>query len=150
MLEYCSAQKSRSAYRPKIGDACCARYTGDDFWYRAIVLGTSAADVKVLYADYGNIETLPLCRVQPIAASHLELPFQIIKCSLEGRQLSHFPIWVSVGFFSFFYSTKSETNGYFRTSLSSNGFLHLLLEKVNRMNCCCTELQKQVGKISFK
>ncbi|KAM9051301.1 tudor domain-containing protein 1 isoform 7-T7 [Megaptera novaeangliae] len=102
LLEYCSAQKSRSAYRPKIGDACCARYTVDDFWYRAIVLGTSAADVKVLYADYGNIETLPLCRVQPIAASHLELPFQIIKCSLE--------------------------------------------EKGNRMNCCCTELQKQVEK----
>ncbi|XP_054937754.1 tudor domain-containing protein 1 isoform X2 [Physeter macrocephalus] len=100
LLEYCSAQKSQLAYRPKIGDVCCARYTGDDFWYRAIVLGTSAAHVKVLYADYGNIEALPLCRVQPISASHLELPFQIIKCSLE--------------------------------------------EKVNSMNCCCSELQKQV------
>lgn len=65
------------------------------------MLGTSDADVKVLYADYGNIETLPLCRVQPISASHLELPFQIIKCSLDGRQLSHFPVWVSVGFFFF-------------------------------------------------
>nr|XP_014588919.2 tudor domain-containing protein 1 isoform X2 [Equus caballus] len=84
MLEYCNAQKSRSSYRPRIGDACCARYTNDDFWYRAIVLGTSDTDVKVLYADYGNIETLPLSRVQPISTSHLELPFQIIKCSLEG------------------------------------------------------------------
>ncbi|KAB1271729.1 Tudor domain-containing protein 1 [Camelus dromedarius] len=84
LLEYCNAQKSRSAYRPKIGDACCAKYTKDDFWYRAVVLGTSDADVKVLYADYGNIETLPLCRVQPIPASHLQLPFQIIKCSFEG------------------------------------------------------------------
>ncbi|KAI4551049.1 hypothetical protein MJT46_020153, partial [Ovis ammon polii x Ovis aries] len=84
LLEYCNAQKSRSPYIPKIGDACCARYTSDDCWYRAIVLGTSDADVKVLYADYGNIETLPLCRVQPISASHLELPFQIIKCSLDG------------------------------------------------------------------
>ncbi|XP_055280271.1 tudor domain-containing protein 1 [Moschus berezovskii] len=84
LLEYCNAQKSRSPYTPKIGDACCARYTSDDCWYRAIVLGISDADVKVLYADYGNIETLPLCRVQPISASHLELPFQIIKCSLDG------------------------------------------------------------------
>uniref|UniRef100_A0A8C6FRL4 Tudor domain-containing protein 1 n=1 Tax=Moschus moschiferus TaxID=68415 RepID=A0A8C6FRL4_MOSMO len=83
LLEYCNAQKSRSPYTPKIGDACCARYTSDDCWYRAIVLGISDADVKVLYADYGNIETLPLCRVQPISASHLELPFQIIKCSLD-------------------------------------------------------------------
>ena len=63
------------------------------------MLGTSDADVRVLYVDYGNIETLPLCRVQPISARHLELPFQIIKCSLDGRQLNHFPVWVSVGFF---------------------------------------------------
>ncbi|EPY82173.1 tudor domain-containing protein 1 [Camelus ferus] len=63
----------------------------DDFWYRAVVLGTSDADVKVLYADYGNIETLPLCRVQPIPASHLQLPFQIIKCSFEGRHYVKMP-----------------------------------------------------------
>ncbi|XP_047409462.1 tudor domain-containing protein 1 isoform X5 [Sciurus carolinensis] len=102
LLEYCNAQKSRLSYRPRIGDACCAKYTNDDFWYRAVVLGISDSDVRVLYADYGNIETLPLSRVQPIATSHLELPFQIIKCSLE--------------------------------------------EKMHRMNCCCTQLQKQVEK----
>uniref|UniRef100_A0A2I2Z584 Tudor domain-containing protein 1 n=1 Tax=Gorilla gorilla gorilla TaxID=9595 RepID=A0A2I2Z584_GORGO len=102
LLEYCNAPKSRPPYRPRIGDACCAKYTGDDFWYRAVVLGTSDTDVEVLYADYGNIETLPLCRVQPITSSHLALPFQIIRCSLE--------------------------------------------EKMYRMNCCCTELQKQVEK----
>ncbi|XP_076982207.1 tudor domain-containing protein 1 [Tamandua tetradactyla] len=84
LLEYCNAQKSHPSYRPRIGDACCAKYTSDDFWYRAIVLSASDADVRVLYADYGNIETLPLSRVQPITASHLELPFQIIKCSFEG------------------------------------------------------------------
>lgn len=61
-------------------------FSDDDLWYRAVVLGTSDADVRVLYADYGNIETLPPCRVQPISANHLEPPFQIIKCSLEGRQ----------------------------------------------------------------
>uniref|UniRef100_A0A8C3YS85 Tudor domain-containing protein 1 n=1 Tax=Catagonus wagneri TaxID=51154 RepID=A0A8C3YS85_9CETA len=102
LLEYCNSQKSPLAYRPKTGDACCAKYTDDDLWYRAIVLGTSDADVRVLYADYGNIETLPPCRVQPISANHLEPPFQIIKCSFE--------------------------------------------EKTNRMNCCCTALQKQVEK----
>nr|XP_055104521.1 tudor domain-containing protein 1 isoform X2 [Symphalangus syndactylus] len=84
LLEYCNAPKSRPPYRPRIGDACCAKYTSDDFWYRAVVLGTSDTDVEVLYADYGNIETLPLCRVRPITSSHLALPFQIIRCSLEG------------------------------------------------------------------
>ncbi|KAM6183166.1 tudor domain-containing protein 1 isoform 7-T7 [Erethizon dorsatum] len=85
LLEYCNAQKSQLSYRPRVGDACCAKYTSDDFWYRAVVLETSESDVKVLYADYGNIETLPLSRVQPITASHLELPFQIIKCSFEEK-----------------------------------------------------------------
>lgn len=59
-------------------------FSGDDFWYRAVVLETSDSDVRVLYADYGNIETLPLSRVQPVSARHLELPFHIIRCSLEG------------------------------------------------------------------
>ncbi|XP_007173183.1 tudor domain-containing protein 1 [Balaenoptera acutorostrata] len=178
LLEYCSAQKSRSAYRPKIGDACCARYTGDDFWYRAIVLGTSAADVKVLYADYGNIETLPLCRVQPIAASHLELPFQIIKCSLEGpvelngscsqliiellkNFMLHQNVMLSVkGFVKNVHTVsveKCSENGTINLAdklvmyglakkITSKKQSALNKEKVNRMNCCCTELQKQVEK----
>ncbi|XP_007939803.2 tudor domain-containing protein 1 [Orycteropus afer afer] len=84
LLEYCNARRSPLSYSPRIGEACCARYSSDDLWYRAIVLGTSDAHVTVLYADYGNIETLPLSRVQPIATSLLELPFQIVRCSLEG------------------------------------------------------------------
>ncbi|XP_051002804.1 tudor domain-containing protein 1 isoform X5 [Acomys russatus] len=84
LLEHCNAQKGHPSYRPRTGEACCAKYTSDNFWYRAIVLETSDSSVKVLYADYGNMETLPLSRVQPIAARHLELPFQILRCSLDG------------------------------------------------------------------
>nr|KAF6322956.1 tudor domain containing 1 [Pipistrellus kuhlii] len=84
LLVYCTAQMRPSSYIPRAGDACCAQYTSDDLWYRAVVLGTSEAEVRVIYADYGNVETLPLCRVLPISASHLELPFQIIRCSFEG------------------------------------------------------------------
>ncbi|XP_051002805.1 tudor domain-containing protein 1 isoform X6 [Acomys russatus] len=83
LLEHCNAQKGHPSYRPRTGEACCAKYTSDNFWYRAIVLETSDSSVKVLYADYGNMETLPLSRVQPIAARHLELPFQILRCSLD-------------------------------------------------------------------
>uniref|UniRef100_D4A3N0 Tudor domain containing 1 n=1 Tax=Rattus norvegicus TaxID=10116 RepID=D4A3N0_RAT len=84
LLEHCNAQKGQPPYRPRTGEACCAKYTNDDFWYRAIVLEASDSDVKVLYADYGNVERLPFSRVQPITASHLQLPFRIIRCSLEG------------------------------------------------------------------
>ncbi|XP_032168005.1 tudor domain-containing protein 1 isoform X4 [Mustela erminea] len=178
LLEYCNAQKSRVSYRPKIGDACCAKYTSDDFWYRAIVLGTSDADVKVLYADYGNTEILPLSRVQPISTSHLELPFQIIKCSLEGLMelngscsqlivelLKNFMLNQSVmlsvkGVIKNVHTVlveKCSENGTINIAeklvtyglaknITSKKQSALSTEKTCRMNCCCTELQKQVEK----
>ncbi|XP_051679609.2 tudor domain-containing protein 1 isoform X2 [Oryctolagus cuniculus] len=178
LLEYCNAQKSLPSYTPRVGDACCARYTSDDFWYRAVVLGTSDTDVRVLYADYGNIETLPLSRVQPITASHLELPFQIIKCSLEGLMefngscsqlvielLKNFILNQNVMLF-----VKGITKNVHTVSVekcSENGTVSVAnklvmyglaknvtskkpsafnKEKTHKMNCCCTELQKQVEK----
>ncbi|XP_012788984.2 tudor domain-containing protein 1 [Sorex araneus] len=178
LLEYCSAQKNQLYYRPRVGDACCARYTSDDFWYRAIVLGASEADVKVLYADYGNIEMLPLSRVQPISASHLELPFQIIKCSLEGLmelngncsqliiellknlmlnqnvKLSIKGIMKNVHAVSV---EKYSENGTVNIadklvmyglakSITPTKQIALNKEGTQKMNCCCTELQKQVEK----
>ncbi|XP_063566590.1 tudor domain-containing protein 1 isoform X2 [Gorilla gorilla gorilla] len=178
LLEYCNAPKSRPPYRPRIGDACCAKYTGDDFWYRAVVLGTSDTDVEVLYADYGNIETLPLCRVQPITSSHLALPFQIIRCSLEGLMelngsSSQLIIMLLKNFMlnqNVMLSVKGITKNVHTVSVekcSENGTVDvadklvtfglaknitpqrqsaLNTEKMYRMNCCCTELQKQVEK----
>ncbi|XP_077635699.1 tudor domain-containing protein 1 isoform X1 [Crocuta crocuta] len=179
MVEYYNTQKSRLSYRPKIGDACCARYTNDDFWYRAIVLETSDADVKVLYVDYGNIETLPFSRVQPISTSHLELPFQIIKCSLEGLMelngsCSQLVIELLKNFMlnqCVMLSIKGITNNVHTVSVekcSENGTVSISDKLVTygltknttskkqsafntetetcRMNCCCTELRKQVEK----
>ncbi|XP_075791548.1 tudor domain-containing protein 1 isoform X4 [Pelodiscus sinensis] len=83
LVEYCNTQNSHS-FRPKVGEACCAKFSGDGLWYRAVVLGVSQSEVKVAYADYGNTETLPFSRVLPITARYLKLPFQIIKCSLSG------------------------------------------------------------------
>ncbi|XP_006920906.1 tudor domain-containing protein 1 [Pteropus alecto] len=178
LLEYCNAQESQSSYRPRTGDACCAKYTNDDFWYRAIVLGTSEAEVKVLYADYGNIETLPLCRVRPISASHLELPVQIIKCSFEGLMelngsCSQLIIELLKNFMlnqNVMLSVKGVIKNVHTVSVekcSGNGAVSIAdklvmyglaknitskkqttsyKEKMYRMNCCCTELQKQVEK----
>nr|KAF6425870.1 tudor domain containing 1 [Molossus molossus] len=178
LLEYCSVQKSRSSYRPRAGDACCAKYTNDDFWYRAVVLGASEAEVKVIYADYGNVETLPLCRVQPISVSHLQLPFQIIKCSFEGLMelngsCSQLVIELLKNFMlnqTVMLSVKGITRNVHTVAVekySENGAVSLTdklvmyglakniaskkqnaqnKEKTNRMNCCCSELQKQVEK----
>ncbi|XP_053168675.1 tudor domain-containing protein 1 isoform X2 [Hemicordylus capensis] len=83
LADYCESQNEH-LFKPKVGEACCARFSGDDHWYRAIVLEISVSEVKVAYADYGNVETLQFSRLQPITASFLELPFQIFKCSLAG------------------------------------------------------------------
>ncbi|KFO13959.1 Tudor domain-containing protein 1, partial [Balearica regulorum gibbericeps] len=80
---YCKSCKNQS-FKPKLGEACCARFSGDGRWHRALVLKASQSVVKVLYADYGNTETLPLSKVLPITDSYLKLPFQTITCSLAG------------------------------------------------------------------
>ncbi|XP_010142236.1 PREDICTED: tudor domain-containing protein 1, partial [Buceros rhinoceros silvestris] len=80
---YCKSCENRS-FKPKLGEACCARFSGDGCWHRALVLKASQSVVKVLYADYGNTETLPLSEVLPITDYYLKLPFQTIMCSLAG------------------------------------------------------------------
>uniref|UniRef100_A0A8C0IG16 Tudor domain containing 1 n=1 Tax=Bubo bubo TaxID=30461 RepID=A0A8C0IG16_BUBBB len=62
-------------------------FSGDGRWYRALVLQNYQSVVKVLYADYGNTETLPLSKVLPITDSYLKLPFQTIMCSLAGKKI---------------------------------------------------------------
>ncbi|KFP86188.1 Tudor domain-containing protein 1, partial [Acanthisitta chloris] len=74
----------KQPFQPKVGEACCAQFSGNGSWCRAVVLEASQSAVKVLYADYGNTETLPLSRVLPITDADLELPFQTITCSLAG------------------------------------------------------------------
>ncbi|NXE52046.1 TDRD1 protein, partial [Casuarius casuarius] len=88
--EYCKSCH-KQPFKPKVGEVCCAKFSGDGRWYRALVLKVSQSLVKVLYADYGNTETLPLSSVLPITDSYLKLPFQIIKCSLAGIKKAEWP-----------------------------------------------------------
>ncbi|KAG8135603.1 hypothetical protein E2320_008615, partial [Naja naja] len=83
LADYCYAEND-NVFQPKIGEPCCARFSGDGKWYRALVLEINVSEVKVVYADYGNVEMLPFSRLQPITAPYLKLPFQILKCSLAG------------------------------------------------------------------
>ncbi|NXO12437.1 TDRD1 protein, partial [Oriolus oriolus] len=81
--DYCRSC-NKQPFQPKLGEACCAQFSGNGSWYRAVVLEASQSAVKVLYGDYGNTETLPLSKVLPITDSYLKLPFQTITCSLAG------------------------------------------------------------------
>ncbi|KAM5125269.1 uncharacterized protein ACMZJ9_022327, partial [Mantella aurantiaca] len=84
IFRYCNEEAEHPDYMPCVGDACCAKFTGDGQWYRAVILEVSASTVTVVYADYGNLETLPLSWLRPIKESFLGLPVQITRCRLCG------------------------------------------------------------------
>ncbi|NXD08450.1 TDRD1 protein, partial [Nothocercus nigrocapillus] len=88
--EYCRSC-NKHPFNPKVDEVCCAKFSGDGRWYRALVLKVSRSLVRVLYADYGNTETLPLSSILPITESYLKLPFRIIKCSLSGIKQAEWP-----------------------------------------------------------
>uniref|UniRef100_A0A7N8WS55 Tudor domain containing 1 n=1 Tax=Mastacembelus armatus TaxID=205130 RepID=A0A7N8WS55_9TELE len=75
--------------RPASGAACCAQFSADNNWYRAVVLQVSESEISVIYADYGNTEKVPFSRILPIPMHLLQLPFHIIRCTLSGKE--HFP-----------------------------------------------------------
>lgn len=72
-------------------------FTADNIWYRAVVLEGGENEVKVIYADFGNTETVPFSRILPIPKHLLQLPFQITRCTLTGRNNYFIHQWSSVG-----------------------------------------------------
>uniref|UniRef100_A0A671WVE8 Tudor domain containing 1 n=1 Tax=Sparus aurata TaxID=8175 RepID=A0A671WVE8_SPAAU len=93
LATYCSNNQtslsSTVLSRPTPGAACCAQFSADNNWYRAVVLEVGENELRVMYADYCNTEKVPLSRILPIPRHLLQLPFQITRCALTGRE--HFP-----------------------------------------------------------
>lgn len=83
---------------PSPGDPCCAQFSEDGCWYRAVVLNTSPKGVSVLYIDYGNSETVPANRIKKLIPKFSELPQQGIECTLnriKPKLLGNKPQWRS-------------------------------------------------------
>lgn len=92
VAKYCSRQTTSAECHPLPGAACCAQFSGDKNWYRAVVLEVTSKHAHVIYADYGNMETVPVSNILPITKELLQRPFQIVRCSLAGKE--HFPsVW---------------------------------------------------------
>ncbi|XP_069374095.1 tudor domain-containing protein 1 isoform X1 [Paralichthys olivaceus] len=91
---YCSnnhaSLSSAVLSRPAPEAACCVQFSADSNWYRAVVLEVGEEELSVIYADYGNTEKVPFSRILPIPKHLLQLPFQITRCTLAGKE--HFPV----------------------------------------------------------
>ncbi|KAK1793994.1 hypothetical protein P4O66_010903, partial [Electrophorus voltai] len=86
VAQYCSRGPQANQSTPPHGAACCAQFSGDKNWYRAVVLDTTSTHVSVVYADYGNTERVPLSSILPIPNELLQHPLQIARCALSGKE----------------------------------------------------------------
>ena len=68
---------------PSPGYPCCAQFTVDGCWYRALIRQVSRDGALVLYIDFGNSETLPFGKLKRLLPEFLELPRQAVVCSLN-------------------------------------------------------------------
>ncbi|XP_069547383.1 tudor domain-containing protein 1, partial [Brachyistius frenatus] len=90
LAAYCSNNQatlsSAVKSRPAPGAACCAQFSADNKWYRAVVLEVGENETSVIYADYGNSEKVPFSRIMSIPMHLLQLPFQIVRCTITGKE----------------------------------------------------------------
>ncbi|KAL9980435.1 hypothetical protein ACROYT_G009026 [Oculina patagonica] len=83
---------------PSSGDPCCAQFSEDGCWYRAVVINTSSRGVSVHYIDYGNSETLPLNKIKKLIPKFSDLPQQGIECTLnriKPKFVAGEPKWIA-------------------------------------------------------
>lgn len=67
-----------------IGDFGVAKYSDDSRWYRARLLTAEEHNrIKIVYIDFGNIETKYIDEFFPLDKLYTDLPAQAIACTLS-------------------------------------------------------------------
>ena len=66
------------------GQVLCAKYSQDERWYRAKVIGMQGGAIQVHFVDYGDEETVALSNVRRLTAEYTKLPIQSVMCELSG------------------------------------------------------------------
>ncbi|XP_060042622.1 tudor domain-containing protein 15 [Erinaceus europaeus] len=67
---------------PEAGVLCCARYSKDRCFYRAIVTESNPCKINVYFLDYGNTDSVPFFDVKILLPEFCELPALAMCCSL--------------------------------------------------------------------
>ncbi|NXK31564.1 TDR15 protein, partial [Piprites chloris] len=119
--------------KPEPGSLCCARYSRDGCYYRAVVTKVLHVNITVYFLDFGNTDTVPCHHVKTLLPQFSDLPALAISCSLACT----FPVdgvWV-----------KKETDFFKSIVLNKLVLLHVIGKQNNKyiVNVqCSTGLQQ--------
>lgn len=64
--------------------ACCAKFSEDNNWYRAVIKDVKGNEVTVYFIDYGNVDIVPRADIKVLKEEFLCKPSFSFKCCLEG------------------------------------------------------------------
>ncbi|CAK7297243.1 Tudor domain-containing protein 15 [Vulpes lagopus] len=67
---------------PEPGLLCCARYSKDRYFYRAVITEINGYKINVYFIDYGNTDSIPFFDVKILLPEFCELPALAMCCSL--------------------------------------------------------------------
>ncbi|NXQ64646.1 TDR15 protein, partial [Anthoscopus minutus] len=106
--------------KPEPGLLCCARYSRDGCYYRAIVTKVFRVSIMVYFLDFGNTDTVPCHYVKTLLPEFSDLPALAVCCSLACT----FPVdgvWV-----------KKETDFFKNVVLNKPLLLHVVGKQNNK------------------
>ncbi|NWT12379.1 TDR15 protein, partial [Vireo altiloquus] len=106
--------------KPEPGLLCCARYSRDGCYYRAVVTKVFRVSIMVHFLDFGNTDTIPCHYVKILLPEFSDLPALAMCCSLAYT----FPVdgvWV-----------KKETDFFKNLVLNKPLLLHVIGKQNNK------------------
>ncbi|NWU04114.1 TDR15 protein, partial [Urocynchramus pylzowi] len=106
--------------KPEPGLLCCARYSRDGCYYRAVVTKVFRVSIMVNFLDFGNTDTVPCHYVKTLLPQFSDLPALAMCCSLACT----FPVdgvWV-----------KKETDFFKNVVLNKPLLLHVVGKQNNK------------------
>ncbi|NWU13883.1 TDR15 protein, partial [Cephalopterus ornatus] len=106
--------------KPEPGVLCCARYSRDGCYYRAVVTKVLHVHITVYFLDFGNTDTVPCHHVKTLLPQFSDLPALAMDCSLACT----FPVdgvWV-----------KKETDFFKSVVLNKLLLLHVIGKQNNK------------------
>ncbi|XP_053919388.1 tudor domain-containing protein 15 [Cuculus canorus] len=105
---------------PEPGLLCCARYSKDMNYYRAVVIEVLNVNITVYFLDFGNTDTVPYYDVKTLLPGFSDLPALAMCCTL-ARTFPVEHVWV-----------KKETDFFKNIVFNRPLILHAIAQQQNK------------------